>query len=182
MKKKEWINALFVSSMCVSPGFAFSQERPNFVFIIADDVSWDDIGCYENDVVKTPNIDRLAQEGLRFTNAFLTASSCSPSRCSIISGKYPHSDGAAELHTPLPEKEVPSLYPLLLKKTIITRASREMAYGQAAHLAFDRYTDNNGYDNGDGGEKNWVRFIKERPKDKPFYFLLASMMPTVRGG
>ena len=49
-----------------------------------------------------------------------------------------------------------------------------MAYGQAAHLAFDRYTDNNGYDNGDGGEKNWVRFIKERPKDKPFYFLLAS--------
>jgi len=175
MMKKEWINALFVSSICVSPVLAFPQEKPNFVFIIADDVSWNDIGCYGNDVVKTPNIDRLAQEGLRFTNAFLTASSCSPSRCSIISGKYPHSDGAAELHTPLPEKEVPSLYPFLLKENnYYTAQAGKWHMGQAAHLAFDRYTDNNGYDNGDGGEKNWVRFIKERPKDKPFYFWLAS--------
>ena len=114
--KKEWINALFVSSICACPVLAFPQEKPNIVFIIADDVSWNDVGCYGNDVVKTPNIDRLAREGLRFTNAFLTASSCSPSRCSIISGKYPHSDGAAELHTPLPESEVLTLYPLRLKE------------------------------------------------------------------
>jgi arylsulfatase A-like enzyme len=173
--KKEWIHALFVSSICVSPVLAFPREKPNIVFIIADDVSWNDIGCYGNDVVKTPNIDRLAQEGLRFTNAFLTASSCSPSRCSIISGKYPHSDGAAELHTPLPESEVSSLYPLLLKENnYYTGQAGKWHMGQAAHRAFDRYTDDNGYDNGDGGEKNWVRFIKERPKDKPFYFWLAS--------
>jgi len=65
-----------------------AQDKLNFVFIIADDVGWNDIGCYGNKVVKTPNIDKLASEGLRFTNAFLTASSCSPSRCSIISGKF----------------------------------------------------------------------------------------------
>ncbi|MEI6141846.1 MAG: sulfatase-like hydrolase/transferase [Mariniphaga sp.] len=109
-----------------------AQVKPNFVFIIADDVSWDDIGCYGNNVVKTPNIDRLAKEGLRFTNAILTASSCSPSRCSIISGKYPHSNGAAELHTPLPEKELP--FPLLLKENnYYTAHAGKWHLGPATH-------------------------------------------------
>jgi len=172
IERKRFIILLF-SNICVFPVFAFPQEKPNFVFIIADDVSWNDIGCYGNDIVKTPNIDRLANEGLRFTNAFLTASSCSPSRCSIIAGKYPHSNGAAELHTPLSEKEVP--YPFLLKENnYYTAQAGKWHLGPATHRAFDRYTDNNGYDDGDGGEKNWVRFIKERPKDKPFFFWLAS--------
>ncbi len=52
------------------------SERPNIVFIIGDDVGWNDIGCYGNSGVKTPNIDRLANEGILFNNAFLTASSC----------------------------------------------------------------------------------------------------------
>ncbi len=150
-----------------------AQQSPNFVFIIADDISWDDFGCYGNEVVKTPNIDKLASDGLRFTNAFLTASSCSPSRCSIISGKYPHSNGAAELHTELPESEIP--FPLLLKENgYYTAHAGKWHMGSATHRAFDRYTDNNGYKNGDGGEDNWVRFLKERPKDKPFFFWLAS--------
>ena len=89
----------------------FAKDKPNIVFIIADDVSWNDIGCFGDKGAKTPNIDQLAKEGMQFTNAFLTASSCSPSRCSIISGRYPHSNGAAELHTPLPESEIP--FPLL---------------------------------------------------------------------
>ncbi|WP_303921179.1 sulfatase [Draconibacterium sediminis] len=150
-----------------------SSQKPNIVFIIADDISWNDFGCYGNKVVKTPHIDKLASEGLLFNNAFLTASSCSPSRCSIISGKYPHSNGAAELHTALPESEIP--FPLLLKeKGYYTAHAGKWHMGEATHRAFDRYTDGNGYKNGDGGEANWVRFIKERPKDKPFFFWLAS--------
>ncbi|WP_201301067.1 sulfatase family protein [Sunxiuqinia indica] len=150
-----------------------STQKPNFVFIIADDISWNDFGCYGNKVVKTPHIDKLASEGLLFNNAFLTASSCSPSRCSIISGKYPHSNGAAELHTALPESEIP--FPLLLKENgYYTAHAGKWHMGEATHRAFDRYTDGNGYNNGDGGEANWVRFIKERPKDKPFFFWLAS--------
>ena len=150
-----------------------AQVKTNVVFIIANDVSWNDIGCYGNEVVKTPNIDKLAKEGIMFNNAFLTASSCSPSRCSIISGKYPHSNGAAELHTPLPASEVP--FPLLLKENgYYTAHAGKWHMGEAAHRAFDRYTDNNGYNNGNGGEDNWVRFLKERPKDKPFFFWFAS--------
>ena len=63
---------------------AIAQDRPNIVFIIADDMAWDDSGVYGNPEVSTPNIDRLAAQGMRFNQAFLTASSCSPSRCSIL--------------------------------------------------------------------------------------------------
>ena len=62
----------------------FSLESPNIVFFIADDVSQDDFGCYGHPVIKTPHIDSLAANGMRFDNAYLTTSSCSPSRCSII--------------------------------------------------------------------------------------------------
>ena len=132
------------------------------------------LGVNGNNVVKTPNIDKLASRGIRFTNAFLTASSCSPSRCSIISGKYPHCNGAAELHTPLPPNEIP--FPLLLQeKNYYTAQAGKFHMGPSVHRAFDRYTDGNGYNNGDGGENNWVKFLKERPKEKPFFFWLASM-------
>ena len=151
----------------------FSSEKPNIVFIIADDIGWNDLGCYGNKYVKTSNIDKLSTEGLQFNNAFLTASSCSPSRCSIISGKYPHSNGAAELHTTLPEEEIP--FPLLLKENgYYTAHAGKWHMGTNARCAFDLYTDENGYNNGDGGENNWIPFLKDRPKDKPFFFWLAS--------
>jgi arylsulfatase A-like enzyme len=150
-----------------------ADKKPNFVFIIADDVGWNDIGCYGNKVVKTPNIDKLAKEGIQFTNAFLTASSCSPSRCSIISGKYPHSNGAAELHTPLPANEIP--FPFLLKENnYYTAQAGKWHLGPNVHRAFDLYTDNNGYNNGNSGSDNWVPFLKDRPQDKPFFFWFAS--------
>ncbi len=167
------IQKLILGSIVISPVLLQAKEKPNIVFIIADDVSQDDIGCYGNKTVKTPNIDRLASEGIYFTNAYLTASSSSPSRCSIISGRYPHSNGAAELHTPLPESIIP--FPLLLKKNnYYTAHAGKWHFGPSVHRAFDRYTDENGYNNGDGGEDNWVRFLRERPKDKPFFFWLAS--------
>ncbi|MFP6658405.1 MAG: sulfatase-like hydrolase/transferase, partial [Pirellulales bacterium] len=62
-------------------------EQPNVILFIADDVSWNDYGCYGNAAARTPNIDRLAKSGIKFTQAYLTASSCSPSRSSIITGR-----------------------------------------------------------------------------------------------
>src|SRR5690606_8993963 len=67
---------------------------PNVIVFMADDVSWNDFGCYGNSFVQTPNIDKLASNGIRFNNAILTASSCSPSRVSIMTGRYPHNTGA----------------------------------------------------------------------------------------
>ena len=154
-------------------------EPPNFVLFMADDVSWNDIGCYGNPVVQTPNIDGLAVNGLRFDNAFLTASSCSPSRSSIIAGKYPHSvQNAAELHSYMTENEIP--FPLLLKESgYYTAHAGKWHIGTAPHRAFDAFTD---WDtdksvrllNGEGGEDYWLTRVRERPRDKPFFLFLAA--------
>jgi arylsulfatase A-like enzyme len=69
---------------------------------LADDHGEGDLGCYGHPSLKTPNIDRLAAEGMLYERAFLKISSCSPSRASILSGRYPHSTGAEDLHLPLP--------------------------------------------------------------------------------
>jgi N-sulfoglucosamine sulfohydrolase len=75
-------------------------ERPNILIFIADDAGMD-FGCYGNELIKTPNIDQLAAEGLLFENAFLTTAQCSPSRTSILSGQFAHTIGTEDLHYPL---------------------------------------------------------------------------------
>ena len=66
-----------------------SRRRPNFVFFLVDDLGWKDLGCYGSTFYETPNIDRLAAEGMRFTNAYAACPVCSPTRASIMTGKYP---------------------------------------------------------------------------------------------
>lgn len=72
----------------ISPGFA-AAEKPNIVFILADDYGWADLGCYGSTFYETPNLDRLASRGTRFTNAYAACNVCSPTRASILTGKYP---------------------------------------------------------------------------------------------
>ncbi|HUU28881.1 MAG TPA: sulfatase-like hydrolase/transferase [archaeon] len=64
-------------------------KRPNFVFILIDDMGWRDSGCYGSTFYETPNIDRLARGGMRFTDAYAACPVCSPTRASIMTGKYP---------------------------------------------------------------------------------------------
>ncbi|NOX54540.1 MAG: sulfatase [Planctomycetes bacterium] len=64
-------------------------QKPNFVFLLVDDLGWADLGCYGADLHETPNIDRLAASGMRFTNAYAAAPVCSPTRASILTGKSP---------------------------------------------------------------------------------------------
>ena len=65
------------------------NNQPNIVFILADDLGWKDLGCYGNQFTETPNIDNLAQNGIRFTDACAACPVCSPTRASIMTGKYP---------------------------------------------------------------------------------------------
>ncbi len=65
-----------------------AQEKPNIIFILIDDMGWKDVGFNGNEYYQTPNIDRIATEGIRFTNAYANASNCAPSRACIISGMY----------------------------------------------------------------------------------------------
>ena len=82
------------------------SEQPNFLILMADDAGYRDFGCYGNESISTPNIDNLAQAGLKFNKAFLTTSQCSPSRISILSVNDPYATGAEDLHMPLPEGEL----------------------------------------------------------------------------
>ena len=64
-------------------------EKLNFVFFLIDDLGWSDLGCYGSEFYLTPNIDRLAAEGVRFTDAYAACAVCSSTRASIMTGKYP---------------------------------------------------------------------------------------------
>ena len=100
MQKTVWQLCLLAASILFSPAFAAgpATSKPNFVVIIADDLGANDLGVFGHPVVKTPNIDQLARTGIQFNNAFLTTSSCTASRASILTGLYPHSSGAPNLH------------------------------------------------------------------------------------
>src|SRR5579871_3599138 len=92
---------LFASALEVA-----GAERPNMILIIADDLGAEDCGPFGNGRVRTPQLDRLAREGLRCDRAFVTCSSCSPSRATLLTGRYPHQTGAEQLHWPLPAEQV----------------------------------------------------------------------------
>lgn len=173
--------------ICLALAFFFFQhvtanaeERPNIIIFIADDVSWNDYGCYGNKAARTPHIDQLAADGIRFTNAYLTASSCSPSRSSIITGRYPHNNGkAAELHLPIDVRlpwfpeflRAAGYYTALSGKNHMKSTKPEE--GQSPRpKAFDLIDGGRAPDN-KGGHANWVKILKERPREKPFFFWFA---------
>ncbi len=66
-----------------------ATTKPNIVFFLVDDLGWTDLGCYGSDFYQTPNIDRLASEGVRFTDAYAACNACSPTRAAVLTGMYP---------------------------------------------------------------------------------------------
>src|SRR5947207_2891803 len=79
---------LIVSAVVPVSG-AVAAQSPNIIFILADDLGWRDLGCYGSTFYETPALDRLAGQGLRFTDAYAACNVCSPTRASILTGKYP---------------------------------------------------------------------------------------------
>jgi uncharacterized sulfatase len=71
------------------PGRAESEQPPNIVLILADDMGWHQLACYGNSFYQTPSVDALAGQGMRFTDAYAAAPVCSPTRASLMTGKYP---------------------------------------------------------------------------------------------
>ncbi|HVJ79703.1 MAG TPA: sulfatase-like hydrolase/transferase, partial [Planctomycetia bacterium] len=89
--------------------------RPNIIFIIADDLGYGDLGCYGQTKIRTPNLDKLAKEGMRFTQGYSGHNVCAPSRCVLMTGKHPgrayvrdnrQAVGFSEGQTPVPPGEL----------------------------------------------------------------------------
>ena len=135
-----------------------------------------------------PHLDQLANEGMRFDRAFLTTSSCSPSRASIITGRYPHNTGAEQLHWPLPGNQL-TFVELLKESGYWTAQAGKWHLGDAVkdrfHVVKDGLTigfdadaeDNGGVERDGSGAEEWVSLLEERPADQPFFLWLAAVDP-----
>lgn len=174
-----------------------AESRPNVVFVLTDDQRWDALGCEGHPYLKTPHLDRLANEGVRFRNAFCTTSLCSPSRASILSGLYAHSHGVRNNFTEYPVRL--ASFPRQLQA-----AGYETAYIGKWHMGEDNDEPRPGFDyfvthKGQGkyfdtefnihGERrvvpgyythvvtkmaiDWLK----RPRQKPFLLMLGHKAP-----
>lgn len=90
------INLVFLTFLCMAQPAAVLQARPNIVFILIDDLRWDELGIAGHPFIKTPNIDRIGKEGALFRNAFMTTPLCSPSRASFLTGQYANRHGITD--------------------------------------------------------------------------------------
>ncbi|QGJ71761.1 Mucin-desulfating sulfatase [Planctomycetales bacterium 10988] len=120
MKPMDFSRSVLLWSSCVMMmvGNALTSqllaaEKPNVVFVLTDDQRWDQLSCAGHPFLKTPHIDRLAEEGARFDNMFVTTSLCSPSRASFLSGVYANTHGVVNNFTDYP-RDLPS-FPLKLQ-------------------------------------------------------------------
>jgi len=112
-----------VTALMIFAGLTHAAAKPNIVFVIADDLGRGDLGCYGQTKIKTPNIDKLAVEGMRFTSHYSGHNVCAPSRCVLMTGKHPghayirdnrQAKGYPEGQEPVPADTLQ--LPLLLKK------------------------------------------------------------------
>jgi arylsulfatase A-like enzyme len=174
------IAALVPAALTTAATAAPAAARPNIVLIIADDLGAEDSGPYGHKGVRTPNLDRMARDGMRFTRAFNTCSSCSPSRSSIITGRYPHSTGAERLHMPLPAEQI-TFVEQLKAAGYWTAAAGKWHLGPNIKDRFDAVHEGDKVVDDakpDGsGCTQWVPTLRERPRDKPFFCWLASSDP-----
>ncbi|MEJ2051759.1 MAG: sulfatase, partial [Calditrichota bacterium] len=129
-----------------------APRDPNIIFIMVDDMGYGDLGCYGNTFHETPNIDRLAQDGMKFTNAYAAAPNCSPTRASVLTGQWPARVGITQYlpgnkeSARMQRKRLiqPDLPPgLALNKTTIAEALKRKQYTAASigkwHLGGDQY-------------------------------------------
>ncbi|MEL0005338.1 MAG: sulfatase, partial [Opitutales bacterium] len=130
--------------------FGFCQveaKKPNIVFFLVDDLGWADVGCYGSKFHETPAIDQLAKEGIRFDNAYSTCHVCSPSRASILTGKYPARTNLTEWLGGRPERDYEPLHhgekltalpdeEVTLAETLKSHGYATANYGKA-HLRVD---------------------------------------------
>ncbi|MHC4500749.1 MAG: sulfatase-like hydrolase/transferase, partial [Planctomycetota bacterium] len=179
--------AAFFLSGCESSlqkrGDDASRKKPNFVFFLVffliDDLGWTDLGCYGSSFYETPNIDKLASEGMRFTDAYAACPVCSPTRASIMTGKYPAridtTDwfGAPQPETILDEKKCPGWarrmrnFPLLPAPYA---AGYETFFAGKWHLGetAEYWPEHQGFDMNKGGHsKGWPPGGYFAPWDNP---------------
>ena len=100
-------------------GCSEAERPPNVLFILADDLRWDTLGSYGNDVVQTPNLDRLAKEGVSFDAFYVANPVCSASRANFLTGRHSHQPGIErQLQAEIPPEQVEEISEIPPKSTV----------------------------------------------------------------
>jgi N-sulfoglucosamine sulfohydrolase len=159
--------SLLGSTAAAGAGWGASPTPPNILFLISDDHSWTDLGCFGNKAVTSSNLDRLAARGVRFDNCYVTSPQCSPNRSGILTGQTPHATLTSRLHTPMPEWQETFLEPLK-ERGYFAGAFRKVHQGPQFDKRWDFY----------GTAKDpWEKFFATRPKDRPFFLHVGFTEP-----
>ena len=176
MNRREFLTSCVgtVGVLSLSDKFIFNKvktKRPNILLALADDWSWPHASIAGDKVVKTPTFDRIAREGVLFTNAFVTSPSCTPSRASILTGQYVwRLEESTNLHSTLNKKF--EIYPDLLENAGYHIGFTRKGCAPANIEAGGRNRDPAGVYYEKVGQ-----FLKSKPKDKPFCFWFGSRDP-----
>jgi N-sulfoglucosamine sulfohydrolase len=180
-----WILTISTLLVCCAPAHGEAPaDRTNIVLFLADDLSWSDCAIYQSDSgynagsgIPTPNMERIAKDGLTFTHAFVTSPSCAPSRASLLTGLYPARNGAMFNHT-VPEKQH-KRWPAWFQEL----GYEVVAFGKVAHYAtVQQY----GFDHAshfkyhqDDCVEAAVRWLEQRKSKKPLCLLVGTNWPHV---
>ena len=170
-------------------------DVPNLVFLLTDDHRWDALGCYGNPVLRTPAIDALAADGVRFANAFVTTSICCASRAAILTGQYNLRNGIHEFNVPFTKAQWAQTYPARLRDSgyhsgfigkfgvgdgkPLPAASFDVWHG------FDgqgRYETVSGAHLTDVMTDQAVGFLERAPTDRPFVLSVSYKAPHHQDG
>ncbi len=165
--------------ICFALRFAIGQvnqnQYPNIVFCLADDWGWPHAGSYGDNVVKTPNFDRIANEGVLFNHAYVSSPSCTPSRNSFITGKYHWElESGANLWSTLPVKHESFIH-LLADHGYVTGRTKAKTWGPGN---LDNWINYHGSHPANKAYQRFEDFLENtNAKEKPFFFWLGTSDP-----
>ncbi|MCX7887534.1 MAG: sulfatase, partial [Verrucomicrobiae bacterium] len=193
-------SAVIAAAFCLAIS---ALAKPNILFILADDLGWRDLGCYGSTFYETPHLDRLALEGIRFTQAYTAGSVCSPTRASIMTGKYPVRTGVTDFIPGMKAEgrklvTKPTKTELALEEITIAEALREAGYqtfyAGKWHLGGNRFgPTEQGFEvcvpdvQLGNSVKDWqvgkriseaaIKFLNKRDTTRPFFMFLGYHEP-----
>jgi len=182
------------------PEVTDSGKRPNIIFLLTDDQRWDTLGCMGNSIIRTPNLDGLAQNGVLFRNCFVTTPICCASRASIFTGQYARRHGINDFSTDFTPAQFADIYPSVLRrdgyfsgfvgKYGINNREEDMPkndfdvwYGIAGQPVYETKDDK-------GNDIHSTRlygnqcmdFLRQCPDDRPFHLSVSFKAPHVQDG